>query len=353
MPYQKNKNFYRLLQKVDACLKTGMPFSIYRKPLENKVKGVFQSGDKLKTAINFEEKGFVFAPFDDNGAIVLIKADELAEVDFLPETKNIYTEVELKDSGKDFHIELIKKGLNEIKEGSLKKVVLSRKISRPVSSSPSLIFKNLLERYQNAFCYLFFHPQIGVWCGATPETLVQIKDRQLRTMALAATLPIKESSSPGWGSKEFEEQAMVTRYIKETLGSSLDSIDIGELESVKAGKLWHLKSTISGILSEKTSIKQVIDSLHPTPAVCGIPSKEAKSFIKNNEGYERTFYTGFLGELDLEKKRNIDLFVNLRCMKICDGMASIFVGGGITSASEPESEWTETQNKSKTMLSII
>lgn len=353
MPYQKNKDFHQLLKKVSDCLENNLPFSIYRKPQENHVFGVFQSNDELNSTTNFEEKGFVFAPFDLKDNAILIHADEVVEVSFEMENISDNNEVSTKDLGKDHHLELVKKGINEINTGALKKVVLSRKIVVKFSRSPEEIFNTLLERYPNAFCYLFFHPKIGVWCGATPETLVRIKDNILHTMSLAATLPIQANSEPNWGNKEIDEQKMVSDYVKEKLVDSLIELDMGKAESVRAGNLWHLKSDIKGKLPATTGIKNIINSLHPTPAVCGIPSLQAKDFILKNEDYQRTFYTGFLGELNLKKEREANLFVNLRCMEISNGNASVFVGGGITSASNPESEWSETQNKSKTMLNII
>jgi isochorismate synthase len=95
----------------------------------------------------------------------------------------------------------------------------------------------------------------------------------------------------------------------------------------------------------------LIDALHPTPAVCGLPKESAKEFILENEGYDRSFYTGFLGELSVENRSN--LFVNLRCMQVKDATYYIYIGGGITSASVPEKEWEETVAKSKVMLRVL
>jgi isochorismate synthase len=95
----------------------------------------------------------------------------------------------------------------------------------------------------------------------------------------------------------------------------------------------------------------VIQLLHPTPAVCGLPKEQSKAFILENENYDRTFYTGFLGELNMENKT--DLFVNLRCMEICESQANLFMGCGITKDSIPEKEWEESINKSFTMKRVL
>ena len=114
-------------------------------------------------------------------------------------------------------------------------------------------------------------------------------------------------------------------------------------------------SEISAEINE-SDLDKIITSLHPTPAVCGLPKEEAKRFIIENEGYDRDFYTGFVGELNCDftnLKRNTDLFVNLRCMKIDDDIANIFVGCGITKDSIPEKEYLESVNKSFTMKRIV
>jgi hypothetical protein len=107
---------------------------------------------------------------------------------------------------------------------------------------------------------------------------------------------------------------------------------------------------------EKT-LKKVIAAVHPTPAVCGLPKQSAKNFIRENEGYNREYYSGFLGELNLDlvtfKTAQTDLFVNLRCVKILKDKAQLFIGCGITKDSNPEAEYIETINKSMTMKKII
>jgi isochorismate synthase len=101
----------------------------------------------------------------------------------------------------------------------------------------------------------------------------------------------------------------------------------------------------------------VVQKLHPTPAVCGVPKRKALRFIKENEGYDRMFYTGFLGELNKDFTQDnpdtTDLYVNLRCMKIKNQTAELYMGCGITQNSIPEKEYAETVNKSHTMKAVI
>ncbi|WP_243396927.1 isochorismate synthase [Flagellimonas pacifica] len=317
------------------------------------MKGIFQSDDTLNTVADFEGTGFVFAPFNLDDNAVVIKPGDICSTLYSMEEKREQPEKFPPDQDKAVHLKLVEKGIAAIEKGTLKKVVLSRKIEVKLSRSPAETFQNLLDSYRNTFCYLFFHPKVGVWCGATPETLVRIQNQKLSTMSLAATLPYKHGLKPKWGSKEIEEQEMVSSYINERLSGSMEELHMGNAQSVKAGNLWHLKSEIKGKLFSTAKIRDIIAALHPTPAVCGIPMEESKDFIQSNENYQRTYYTGFLGELNMGDSNETHLFVNLRCVEFAGEKAAIFVGGGITAASNPESEWTETQNKSMTMLDMI
>jgi isochorismate synthase len=94
-----------------------------------------------------------------------------------------------------------------------------------------------------------------------------------------------------------------------------------------------------------------LEALHPTPAVCGLPKQEAREFILAHEGYDRRYYTGFVGMLDLASAT--DLYVNLRCMQChADGQVTLYAGGGILPSSQCGKEWEESRQKMKTMKEI-
>ena len=94
-----------------------------------------------------------------------------------------------------------------------------------------------------------------------------------------------------------------------------------------------------------------VESLHPTPAVAGQPKEDAISFIRELEEHHREYYTGYLGPVG--PRDTIDLFVNLRSVKITPGFLAMYVGGGITLESIPEDEWEETELKAASTLNII
>lgn len=98
-------------------------------------------------------------------------------------------------------------------------------------------------------------------------------------------------------------------------------------------------------------MEKLINALHPTPAVCGLPKAVAEAFILQNENYDRSYYSGYLGELNLNERTS--LFVNLRCVELENNLASIYVGGGITADSIPENEWEETVSKAEVMKKVL
>ena len=367
------------VNRIESQYQNRLPFVVYRKPNNIGVKGLLQNTSDLFFTENFTEKGFVFSPFDNSEKTVLIPAEKSESISceswdqVLRRTShNLVVSDTLKASQKR-HVDLVKKGVKAIKYGDFKKVVLSRQEEVNLSEiNPINVFNNLLATYKSAFVYCWYHPKVGLWLGATPETLLKIEGRRFSIMALAGTQDYNGNLNVAWKDKERQEQQFVTDFIIDHLKPLVESFKASDTETVKAGNLVHLKTMISAQLKSEVILKDVINSLHPTPAVCGLPKMEAKHFILSNENYKREFYTGFLGELNFETKvsprsgrRNIEnrayaikrkstqLYVNLRCMQIKDKQGIIYVGGGITESSDPEVEWKETVSKSLVIRNVL
>ena len=345
-----------IFNKIEDCYKNKTPFVAYKKPNSREVAAFFMKDDFLIFTSEFSEKGFVFAPFNSEEKAILFpeeKAEFIKENISFEEDFSFNDDFDDVDSNKKEHISLIEKALDKINQKELKKVVISREETIKLSSfNLLLVFKKLLKTYANAFVYVWYHPKVGLWFGATPETLLNISDTNFKTMSLAGTQVYEVSNKVTWKSKELDEQQLVTDFIESQLKSISNNLIIDKAETVKAGNLLHLRTSVKGILNKDASLKELINRLHPTPAVCGLPRKSAKDFINYNENYKRTFYTGFLGELNFENKKS-SLFVNLRCMSIKDKIASIYIGGGITKDSCAKKEWEETVSKSKTMKKVL
>lgn len=355
-----------------------MPFVAYKKTNASQINALLQNNDTVYKTTHFDDCGFVFSPFSniENNVLTPLKHSRLLHCDFnIEQIDNQTNNINITENSteKTFHINLINKGIEAIKKNAFKKVVLSRhEIIHDIHENPILILKKLLAIYNTALVYCWYHPKIGLWLGATPETLLNITGNSLTTMSLAGTQPYKKKGEVVWKNKEKNEQQLVTNFIVENLKNKAESLNISETKTVKAGELLHLQTKIRVRLLQNNNLKQIIKSLHPTPAVCGLPRTDAKKFIINNENYDREFYTGFLGELNFKQQqtrnrnsRNIennaynstqtttDLYVNLRCMQIKNGCATIYAGGGITKDSIPENEWEETVSKAMTMKTIL
>jgi isochorismate synthase len=350
-----------LFIKVKIQQKQKLPFVLYCKPNSDRIVGLFQKNDRLYFLENFKETGFVIAPFDGDSIPYIpqkysdVLVEKVTISDFYVET---ITNDSTDEQAKNTFESLVRKGLEAIKNNQFQKVVLSRKeLVDLIDYDLETVFKKLIYNYPSAFNYCFYHPKIGMWFGATPEQFLKLNQKSLQTVALAGTQVEGVSDKINWSEKEKEEQQLVTDFITSGLVGKVDKLVVSSPYSVKAGNLWHIKTDLTATIKSKKAIGEIILALHPTSAVCGLPKEAAKAFILENEKYEREYYSGFLGELNIDlatfRTAQSDLFVNLRCMKIKGKVAELFVGCGITAASIPADEFLETVNKSMTMRRVL
>jgi isochorismate synthase len=367
------------------------PFALWRLP-DSSVKQLLISNrhEKFSYETPIEERpaGFVFAPFDRAKDAVFLPADFLfaferselresinpietssaqwLEKAFKPADKNVRIKYRAPDDrtlcSDDTHfISFINQCMDEVEKGTFEKVVPSRTkfIDLPPDFDIIKSFQKLCAQYPSALVTLVNIPGIGSWIGATPELLVSVEGKNIfKTVALAGTQPYIEGmnlKSVAWKQKEIEEQALVERYII----SCFKKIRLREYEehgpkTTIAGNLIHLKTDFSVDMTA-TNFPQLgstmLQLLHPTSAVCGTPLEPALEFLKKNEGYDRSFYSGYLGPVNVNA--NINIFVNLRCMQLLDQKAILYAGAGVTEDSIPEEEFDETEMKFNTLLNVI
>ncbi len=330
--------------------------------------------------------GFIVSPFDnsDGKKITFLKGDILFDLksDILEfsatlseEKKRWAKEVIAKDEtptytyknastesrGEIDYVSLVEEGIKEINKGSFEKFVPSRQTTIPLNSNfePVESLVKLREAYSNAFCYLLSTDALGTWMAASPELLIDIEnEKRFLTVALAGTqkMPEDESLSDiAWTQKEIEEQAMVSRYIINCFKKiRLREFDERGPKTARAGNLVHLKTEFS-VDMEETSFpllgSVMLKLLHPTSAVCGMPLEPAFNFLKENEGYDRHLFAGYLGPVNINMSTSI--YVNLRCMQIFKNKGILYAGAGVTHDSNPEKEFLETEMKFKTLLNIL
>jgi isochorismate synthase len=256
---------------------------------------------------------------------------------------------------------LVRLSVEKIRSGDFQKVVPSRKteIDLPDGFNLSTKFMELCKLHPGAFVSLFSLSGKDIWIGASPELLISITaGRFFHTSAVAGTQSgknIQNLSEVAWTQKEIEEQALVSRYII----NNFKKIRLREFEeegpkTVKAGGLLHLR-TDYWVDLEAVNFPQLgsvmLKLLHPTSAVCGMPKESASTFLKDHEDFDREFYSGYLGPVNIRAETSI--YVNLRCAKINESKAILYAGAGVTRDSNPEKEWHETKLKMSTIKEVL
>jgi isochorismate synthase len=260
---------------------------------------------------------------------------------------------------------MVRQAVVEIERGTFHKVVPARQklIPLPATFDAIRTFFRLCETYPQAFISIISIPGIGTWIGASPEMLISTFPSEnggkfFRTVALAGTQSIQPNSKltdAAWRQKEIEEQALVSRYII----NCFKKIRLREYEeigpkTVAAGNLMHLKTTYTvdmDAVNFPDLGSVMLSLLHPTSAVCGMPKVPALDFLLKHEGFDRSFFSGFLGPVNIQDETHV--YVNLRCMHLLKEQAVLYAGAGVTADSDPEREWHETEIKLNTLLDVI
>ena len=259
---------------------------------------------------------------------------------------------------------LVSAGVAAIVAKAVVKVVSSRAARRalPAGFDPLRAFGELCEKYPRAFVSLVSVPGVGTWLGASPEVLAEVTaDGQFHTMALAGTQPLVPGTRPQdaiWRQKEIEEQALVARYIV----SCFKQLRLREYHetgprTVAAGQLLHLRTDfevdLRNVPSPASLGTDMLRLLHPTSAVGGMPKAAALAFLQQHEGYDRAYYSGFLGPVNVAAPGIAGLYVNLRCLQLRPTEAILYAGTGLTVDSDPAREWQETEMKLQTVAAVL
>ncbi len=369
------------------CIIKGYPFVTYRLPGAEKPITIFSNTLPQTLTDDYsltKEPGFIFAPFgsNDNHPAYQLKADRVIEGDTISEKEFSKIEEQIKlfskpqNAGPELpqpvtktrYIEQVEKAIRACTEKQVSKVVLSRPLRIPfhANTEAPMLYQRLVARFPAAFVYILQFPGTGLWIGASPELLLSVEGtntpgsgQKIRTMALAGTRP--SGATEPWGAKEQAEQEWVANYIHQQLTETgCKEIWQSEKHTSRAGNVEHICTDFTALTDG--GVTQLLKALHPTPAVCGWPTETARLMIRDIENYDRSYYTGYLGPVNIHKpsikKAAIaqpiaSLFVNLRCMQAIGDDAALYVGGGITEDSEPLKEWQETLIKSRTLLAEI
>lgn len=372
-----SKSSYQSLSNLQrVCLKQNIPFASYRLPLQTEIITLVQHHsmpERLDSLQDIDQKvGFVVSPFNEtnNHETYLLNPDCVFFSDEIEDiyiqklaANNRYLSIE-KQTGNNIattpstdFIDQVNEAVKAMNEGKFHKVVLSkiRLEKLPEDFQPDTFFLKLCEKYPHAFVYMIQLPNVGCWMGATPEPLLTIENESVKTVSLAGTQVATnaEIDSYAWSQKEIEEQGIVTGFVEQTLRSLHieNYTKIGPM-NYQAANLIHLKTAFEFAQTDlKNRLGDFLRALHPTPSVGGLPKAEAQGFILTHEKHDRSYYTGFLGPINIEDKSHV--FVNLRCLQLFDSQFVLYSGAGITASSMAEKEWEETDNKMMTMMNVM
>ena len=331
------------------CVLYRLPYAKQAYKIEGETTHLLSSAAQLDDVC-----GFVMAPFRASAETPIVVVEGKAKpVELATEswTNEVAETGRREDYARDFA-----RFHDAISKGQFSKLVLSRNadIAADDELCPELLFAEACRRYPRMTIALVKSEVAGTWLMATPEILLAQDGDRWQTMALAGTMAWEGKKVYSWSDKNKKEHQLVAGYIEEVLKPYAKDMEISKPYTVRAGNLVHLRSDFSFTLDDAHAdgcgIGELVEALHPTPAVCGLPKQEAIDFITANESIDRKYYSGYCGPWNVGGKTA--LFVSLRCMEIKEGRGLMYAGGGLLEESSEESEWQETMMKMEPMRSI-
>ncbi len=349
------KNSEKYYLQFCKYLQNNVPFVAYRLPGTEEIR-VFVASDVEKFIFSgqdeiFAQEGFLVVPFDNERSEAYWLRPSSPAPAYSPSQYGKGTGCHATPVMTDDYFSAFNKIHTAIANGEISKAVLSRRheINSVPAETAVLCFLHLCRQKSPAYNYLFHLPEVGTWVGASPELFLKKDGQMIETVSLAGTIPTEQTN---FNQKEKEEQEIVSDYVSEVLGKFGITNPVCNESIGISGNIAHLKTSFSFPQEElKGSFGKLVETLHPTPAVCGYPKIKSKQLILSTETHERNLYSGFLGKI--EKDGQCALFVNIRCVQFIDNKAIVYVGGGITEKSEVQSEWQETELKLQNILTMF
>ena len=257
----------------------------------------------------------------------------------------------------------VQEALNQIERGYYKKIVLARAVdleNQEQSFNAFYSLNHLRKKFLNCFSFALNLGESQSFIGATPESLIQLKGSKMETSAVAGSAPRGKNEQEDVRLSEAllssEKNLLEHQVVMESICGRLQSLGIEPDVSLRPGLLHlpnvqHLQSSISAYLPRSIHLMDVVEKLHPTPAVGGTPRREAQSDIRRLESFDRGLYAGTIGWFD--HRGDGEMVVAIRSALICGQRARIYAGAGIIKGSDPAQEREETDLKLQAMLEAI
>lgn len=248
-----------------------------------------------------------------------------------------------------------------IKAGGLKKGVLARELrlqfDKEIPVEP--VVATLLEEQSESYIFAF-ESKGDCFVGASPERLVKKAKDAVYSTCLAGSIArgktLEEDQRLGdellSDEKNLNEHQFVVDMIKEAMEQVCQEVQLPSTpQLLKMKHIQHLYSPVVGTCDKRSSLLQLVNLLHPTPALGGLPKREAVDNIRLTENMDRGMYGGPIGWMDFEG--NGEFVVAIRSGLLQGTEASLFAGCGIVKDSDVESEYNETNIKFGPMLSAL
>lgn len=258
--------------------------------------------------------------------------------------------------------EMIRRAVTQIKETDLEKVVLARacelRSKRRINVIRALEYLN--QNYDECARFLFEPRPFHAFYGATPEILVQIKGKNLKTMALAGSMrrgrdPVEDSflAQELKASKKdrHEHKLVVDSIVRRINPWAAEILKEEEPQIYTLSYIHHLLTPITVALKEPVGALTLVELLHPTPALGGSPREKALEFIRNAEPVPRGWFAGPVGWIDHEM--NGEFAVAIRSTVAQERRVWFYAGAGIVADSIPVNEWAETALKFQPMFAAL
>ena len=245
----------------------------------------------------------------------------------------------------------------------LDKLVLGKQVdlSFDTAISPEPVLANLLSQSTSGYHFSFPTQSGAVLMGVSPELLLRKHGGKILSNPLAGSAKRSQCAATEaqtkqalmHSKKDRYEHAVVLAEMAGVLSPWCQQLTIPSTPSLlSTATMWHLSTEVQGQLSDpNTHILSLANRLHPTPALCGKPTAEAYPWVRSLEGCSRDFFSGIIGWCD--KHGNGEWVVVIRSAEIMAHRARLFAGAGIVAASDPRSEWLETEAKLATMLNAL
>lgn len=256
----------------------------------------------------------------------------------------------------------VEEALAWIEKGRLSKVVLARTLDllAEVLPDPASVALDLRDQNPGTHVFLFEPTPGAALVGAAPETVATVLDGSFRATAVAGS--ISRGSTPAEqealayklleSEKDRVEHAIAVLDMVERLGPRVRELTWdSEPHVLTLSRIQHLETQIQARPASGESVLSILEALHPTPAVCGLPRDVALDFLRMEEPFHRGWYCGPVGWFNSTGE---GVFAPaLRCAVLTRGRWRLYAGAGIVSGSDPELEWEETRIKFEPMLRAL